>query len=382
MTRHTCPGCPDRSHHRLHNWVRPSKQRSAIVRIPACLPGLLITDVRRRALPYVECHSTTFPFRRLVSQGVRSCRSNHAANESHQTMAVSRSPQRTATATDPSTSSRAEPKRADASATECCGRRTETRRFDRLKSLRPREAPESQANESGPRPLRADAKALIAGAQDLQRGSVVTRLFCQGWRVGEVLGLAWDELDFDKGTEHIQQGAAYTPSVGTVLGSTKTSGAEGIHYLAPVSIAHRTRRRDEQKAERRRIGTKWPDHRYEGRSLSMIFTNNAGQLVNRQTITKTISRAAANAGIDPEGLATHSDRRTVFTARATRRSEQPSCSTQRCRPTPPGRQPGRLMPGLHHPYGGVSSGCSRSVRAQRPSPPAHEAQPDLYRRIL
>jgi len=159
-----------------------------------------------------------------------------------------------------------------------------------------------------------EAKALILAAQEIRLGAVITLLFCQGWRVSEVLGLAWEDLDLDEGTAQIQRGAAYTPSVGTVLGSTKTSGAEGIHYLAPVSVAHLHRRREAQEAERERVGSEWPTHSFEGRPLTMVFTTLDGRLVNRQTITKGITRAAIIAGLDPEGLASHTGRRTVVTA--------------------------------------------------------------------
>lgn len=159
-----------------------------------------------------------------------------------------------------------------------------------------------------------DAKALIRAAQGLRLGAAVTLLFCQGWRVSEVLGLAWDDVDFVAGTAHIQRGAAYTPSVGTVLGRTKTSGAEGIHFLAPTSLTHLEQRRAEQTEDRAKCPVDWPQHRYAGVNLSMVFTTTAGQLVNRQTIVKTIERAATAAGLDPAGIATHTGRRTVITA--------------------------------------------------------------------
>lgn len=159
-----------------------------------------------------------------------------------------------------------------------------------------------------------EAKALITAAQSLRLGAAVTLLFVQGWRVSEVLGLAWEDLDLDAGTAQIQRGAAYTPSVGTVLGSTKTSGAEGIHYLAPISVAHLRQRRAEQEVERERLPIAWPVHQYDGIALSMVFTTTHGGLVNRQSVTKEIERAAKIAGLDPTGLASHSGRRTVITA--------------------------------------------------------------------
>ena len=160
----------------------------------------------------------------------------------------------------------------------------------------------------------ADAKALITAAQELRLGAAVTLLFCQGWRVSEVLGLAREDLDLRAGTAQIRRGAAYTPSVGVVLGSTKTSGAEGVHHLSPVSVAHLRCRRAEQQLERATMGADWREHVYDGEKLSMVFTATHGGLANRQAVTKEIRRAAKIAGLDPEGLASHSGRRTVVAA--------------------------------------------------------------------
>ena len=107
---------------------------------------------------------------------------------------------------------------------------------------------------------------------------------------------------------------SYSTSVGTALGSTKTSGAEGIHYLAPISVERLRQRREEQEAERALVGAEWPEHRYEGEVVSMVFTTSHGGLANRQAVTKEIGRAAKAAGLDPTGLASHSGRRTVVTA--------------------------------------------------------------------
>lgn len=126
--------------------------------------------------------------------------------------------------------------------------------------------------------------------------------------------LAWEDLDLDAGTAQIRRGASYTSSLGMVLGSTKTSGAEGVHHLAPDSVAHLRKRRAAQQLEREAMGTDWREHVYDGEKLSMVFTAVDGGLANRQAVTKEISRAAKIAGIDPEGLASHSGRRTVVTA--------------------------------------------------------------------
>jgi len=105
-----------------------------------------------------------------------------------------------------------------------------------------------------------------------------------------------------------------TKSIGNALSSTKTSGAEGVHYLAPVSIERFRQRRAEQQVECERMGDAWPEHRYDAQVVSLVFTSTHGGLPNRQSVTKEIARAAKSAGIDPIGLASHSGRRTVVTA--------------------------------------------------------------------
>lgn len=175
-------------------------------------------------------------------------------------------------------------------------------------------APRAKAASSGRALSPGEAKALITAAQDMRLGAAVTLLFCQGWRVSEVLGLAWEDVDLDLGTARIRRGAAYSSTTGTVLGTTKTSGAEGIHYLAPISVACLRRRNTAQTEERERCGDDWATHHYEGQDLNMVFTNRRGGLVNRQNVVKTIERAATKAEIDPKGIATHTGRRTVITA--------------------------------------------------------------------
>ena len=137
-----------------------------------------------------------------------------------------------------------------------------------------------------------DARRLITAAEGLRWGAELTLLFCQGWRVSEVLGLAWEDIDLDAATAQVRRGALYTPSVGVVLGTTKTSGAEGVHHLAPTSVTHLRSRLAEQQAER---AEDWPIHTYGGSVIHPVFTKSDGQLVTRQAITKIVERAAVRA---------------------------------------------------------------------------------------
>lgn len=95
-----------------------------------------------------------------------------------------------------------------------------------------------------------EARRLISAADGLRWGTAVDLLFCQVWWVSEVLGLAWEDVDLDAATARVRRGGSYTSSARIVLGSTKTSGARGVHHLAPISVEHLRRRLEEQQAER------------------------------------------------------------------------------------------------------------------------------------
>lgn len=159
-----------------------------------------------------------------------------------------------------------------------------------------------------------EAKALLTAAAGERLGAAVWLLFVQGWRVSEVLGLAWEDLDLAAGTATVKRACVYVDGQGTVLGPPKTEGAKGVHHLDPSVVialqAHRRRQAEEQMAAR----DVWTTHTYDGRPVSLVFTTLTGGLVNRQQVTKVVARAAAAAGIDPKGLGTHSGRRTVITA--------------------------------------------------------------------
>jgi integrase len=175
-------------------------------------------------------------------------------------------------------------------------------------------APRAAGVKEGRALSAADARKLVTAAASIRLGAAVTLLFCQGWRVSEVLGLAWEDLDLEAGTARIRRAATHSTGSGVTFGPTKTSGAQGLHHLAPIAVAQLRAHRAQQSAERLALGSAWPEHTYQGKPISPVFTNTMGALVNRQAVTKIIQRTAQRAGLDPAGLATHTGRRTVITA--------------------------------------------------------------------
>jgi integrase len=102
-----------------------------------------------------------------------------------------------------------------------------------------------------------EARRLIGAAAGDRFGAAVALLFVQGWRVSEVLGLAWGDVNFETGTATVRRAAVYVDGQGTVLGPPKTAGSRGLHHLAPGVLALLEARRRIQREERS-SGGPWP----------------------------------------------------------------------------------------------------------------------------
>jgi integrase len=170
-----------------------------------------------------------------------------------------------------------------------------------------------------PRPQRRaltaeQGRTLVAAAASERLGAAVALLFVQGWRVSEVLGLAWGDLDLEAGVAEVHRACSYADGIGMVLGPPKTEGAIGRHHLTPVVVELLRRRRTAQLEDRLRAGRAWEFHRYKGEDLDLVFTTATGGLLLRQTVSKAVTAAAERAGIDSKGLGTHGGRSTAITA--------------------------------------------------------------------
>ncbi len=160
----------------------------------------------------------------------------------------------------------------------------------------------------------ADTRMLLDAARDARYGAAVNLLFTSGWRVSEVLGLAWSDIDWQAATATVRRAASHVDGVGHTLGPTKTAGARGVHKLTAGTVQALRLRKAAQAAERLAAGPAWQAVHYEGRAVPLVFTTPDGRMPHRQEIARAVARCAMAAGLDPEGLGTHGGRRTVVTA--------------------------------------------------------------------
>ncbi len=136
-------------------------------------------------------------------------------------------------------------------------------------------------------------------------------LFTVGLRASEVLGLSWDDLDLDAGTAVVRRAATHVTGKGVLIDTPKTVTARGVVRLSPTVVNLLVERHSVQAEQREVLGEAWQTTRYEGRALDLVFTSADGRPVPRQALHRAVRQACERAGIDADGVGTHTGRRTV-----------------------------------------------------------------------
>ncbi len=151
-------------------------------------------------------------------------------------------------------------------------------------------------------------------ACDERFAAAVALCYVQGWRISEALGLAWQDIDFARGTARLRRGSTYADGKGMVIGPPKTKRTAGRQLLGPTVLRLLDERRNLQAQDKALIGTtSWPSVAYEGEAIDLVFTTAAGTPMLRQHVDRAIRKAASKAGLDPTQLGTHAGRRSVVT---------------------------------------------------------------------
>ena len=103
-----------------------------------------------------------------------------------------------------------------------------------------------------------------------------------GCRRGELMGLQWKHIDFEKGTMMIEQALLYTKAKGVYVGPPKNGQPRAI-YLAPESLDILRRWKTEQLKIRMKHGLIWKD-------TGFIFTKDDGTVMHPDSITDWLNK--------------------------------------------------------------------------------------------
>lgn len=120
-----------------------------------------------------------------------------------------------------------------------------------------------------------DLQRLLAALNDepLKYQTVAILAILTGCRRGELLGLKWSDIDFEKQTIQIKRTAQYLPGQGCFTKEPKTTGSIREIALPTVGIEYLEKYKAWQNENRLIRGDKWIDEDF-------VFTQWNGQLMN------------------------------------------------------------------------------------------------------
>jgi integrase len=136
-----------------------------------------------------------------------------------------------------------------------------------------------------------DTTRFLEAIQGHQMEILFTVTLFTGMREGEVLGLTWDCVDFNRGTIVINKQLQKEKKAGAqyFLAPTKNDKARSL-TPAPFVMDLLCRRKDEQEADRKAAGEWWSN------PMNLVFTNNAGGNLIPQTVSRKYKEIVTSIG--------------------------------------------------------------------------------------
>lgn len=134
-------------------------------------------------------------------------------------------------------------------------------------------------------------------------------IFCvnlsMGARIGELLGLKWTDIDFDKKTIHIQRTLHYAKVTDDepchfFFTTPKTEDSNRIIPLLPETEAILRRVKKKQLRNRMLFASVWKE---EGEFENMVFTSQDGAPVRYGDVNRTIKKVVLKVNLQEEELA-------------------------------------------------------------------------------
>lgn len=130
---------------------------------------------------------------------------------------------------------------------------------------------------------------FLQAIQDTRLEPLLTITLFTGLREGEVLGLKWDCVDFDRGTILVNKQLQYNRKSGTYQLTTPKNGKGRIIVPAPFVMDLLRRQQQIQAKDRTFIGSAWVDSGF-------VFTNELGEHLRPWTLYRAFKRAATEIG--------------------------------------------------------------------------------------
>ena len=139
----------------------------------------------------------------------------------------------------------------------------------------------------------AEAAIFLATAKDSKHFAAFFLALNTGMRRGEILGLRWQDVDFNACQLTVNQGLVRVTGKGLVFQEPKTKLSNRVINLAPVVVQVLKEHKKEQAEFRRMAGGA-----YDEKGLDLVFANELGEPICPRAFTRVFERLVKKAGLD------------------------------------------------------------------------------------
>jgi integrase len=148
----------------------------------------------------------------------------------------------------------------------------------------------------------SEADRLLRATADEPAGPLYALALATGCRLGELLGLSWDDVADDGRSLVVRRALAESGHtfdahggrhVAWGLAEPKTSRSRRTIMLPSVGVEALRRQKARQATARLAVGTAWQDRH------NLIFTNNVGEPMNPETASSGFRKTATRLGLQP-----------------------------------------------------------------------------------
>jgi integrase len=154
------------------------------------------------------------------------------------------------------------------------------------------DVPKGRSKEGAPLEP-AQATALLAAAADHPIGPLLTVLLASGLRLGEALGLRWEDVDLDRARLHVRSTLVRVRGQDWRLGPPKSESGTRVVPLIPVALAALRTQHDRQRFDRERAKDAWRDYGAGG----FVFASSVGTPLEGTNALHALKRVLHQAGL-------------------------------------------------------------------------------------
>lgn len=119
--------------------------------------------------------------------------------------------------------------------------------------------------------------------ENIKYQAIILLALDSGCRRGELTGLTWDDIDFNKSSININKATQYLPHYGTFEKSTKSDTSNRIVYITTTTLQILKKYKLEQDKQKLLLGSKWQNSK-------RVFTTNYGEDMHPDTPSKILDK--------------------------------------------------------------------------------------------